>query len=91
MAQDRNQEQDWHDADAVVEAEEGTETDTLAAAGERPRDELLDISQGGDDSIAGTAEAAAWTPGAQVPPGKGTQVPSPHAPAGEDGVAGHGP
>ena len=84
---DRNRSEDWHDADAVVEAQEGTETDTLAEARKRNRDDLLDITQSGDDAIAGTAEAAAWTPGAEVPPGSGSRLPSPHGPDGAEGTS----
>jgi hypothetical protein len=52
-----------YDADALIEAEEDEVTRTLADADPVPEDERLDISQEGDDSIAGTKEAEAWTPG----------------------------
>jgi hypothetical protein len=52
-----------YDADAVVEAEEDEVTRTLADADPVPEDERLDITQEGDESMAGSAEAKAWTPG----------------------------
>ena len=57
--------EEWHDADEVVEAQEGTEDEAATrAAEERQADAAGDvIEQSGDADLAGTEEAAAWTPG----------------------------
>ena len=100
MADSEREGATWHDADAVVEAADATEIDTTTAAAARREGETLDLEQQGDDSIAGTPLAAAWTPGASteslagggVGSAAGSDDPGPlegTEPAGGAPVAGH--
>jgi hypothetical protein len=56
--------EEWHDADEVVEAQEGTEDEAVTRAAEHGKADAEGVlEQSGDASLEGTDEAAAWTPG----------------------------
>jgi hypothetical protein len=56
--------EEWHEADDVVEAQEGTEDEAATRAAEHGKADAEGVlEQSGDASLAGSEEAAAWTPG----------------------------
>jgi hypothetical protein len=58
--------EEWHDADEVVEAQEGTEDEAATRAAEHGTADAEGVlEQSGDAGLQGTREGAAWTPGSE--------------------------
>ena len=59
--------EEWHDADEVVEAQEGTEDEAATRAAEHggKADAEGVLEQSGDAGLQGTREGSAWTPGSE--------------------------
>jgi hypothetical protein len=58
--------EEWHDADEVVEAQEGTEDEAATRAAEHGKADAEGVlEQSGDAGLQGTREGAAWTPGSE--------------------------
>jgi hypothetical protein len=64
--------EEWRDADELVDEQEAIEDDALTRAAEHGEAEGRGVvAQDGDAALAGSEEAAAWTPGHTEPSGSG--------------------